>query len=236
MSAVYQRELKDYFQTMLGYVFIGAFLFLAGILFAVNNILTHNAAFNTTLNDCIYVFMLTSPLLTMRLLADEKRAKRDQLLLTSSLSLAQIVAGKYLAALSVFAVTIGLTFVYPVILLLLGSPSMVLILNGYFGFFLLGAALLAVGVLVSSITENQLSAAVGTYGFLLLFLTLDLLVSQVRSSWFSGVLQWFSVFRRFKPFQFGSFSVSSAVYYIVFSALFLFLSGMVMERRRWSGA
>ncbi|MGE5494799.1 MAG: hypothetical protein ACM3S4_05815 [Burkholderiales bacterium] len=234
MSAVFHRELKDYFNTMLGYVFIGSFLFLSGILFTVNNILALNAEFNTTLNDCIYVFMLVVPLLTMRLIAEEKKTKRDQLLLTSSLTLPAIILGKYLAAVCVFAITLCFTLVYPIILLMLGNPPVLMIINGYLGFFLIGAAFIAVGVLISTLTENQLSAAVATYGILLLFLTLDFLIAQVRSPFINTVLQWFSLFRRFEPYQFGTFSISSTIYYIAFSAVFVSLSTMMLERRRWS--
>lgn len=234
MTAVLERELQEYFKTMLGYVFIASFLFLAGLWFSVNNIRALNAEFNTTLNDCIYVLLLTAPLLTMRLLAEERKTKREQLLLTSRLSLFSIVVGKFLAAFSVFAITVCLTGVYPLLLFLLGNPSLAQIVNGYVGFLLIGAVFIAVGVFVSALTENQLTAAAGTYGLLLLFVTLDLLVAQVRVGWLTAILQWFSVFRRFKPFQFGSFSVSSAVYYLVFCSAFLFLTGMVMERRRWS--
>jgi ABC-2 type transport system permease protein len=177
--------------------------------------------------------MLTSPLLTMRLLAEEKKSKRDQLLLTSSISLTSIVLGKFFSAVSVFAVTCVITFVYPIILFVLGVPALPLILNGYLGFFLIGMAFISVGVFISALTENQLTAAVGTYGCLLLFLTLDLLITQIRLPWITTVLQWFSLFRRFKPFQFGSFSISSIVYYLVFSTVFLILTILVMEKRRW---
>ena len=233
MIAVFGREWIEYFKTMLGYAFIAAFMFLAGVFFIVNNISPLNANFNTTLNDLIYVFMLTSPLLTMRLLSEEKKTKRDQLLLTSSISLTSIVVGKFLSAVSVFAVTIAITFVYPVILAVLGSPSLPLIMNGYLGFFLIGVAFIAVGVFVSALTENQLTAAICTYGCLLLFLTLNLLISQIRVGWIVTVLQWFSLFRRFQPYQFGSFSVSSTVYYLVFIAVFVILAILVMEKRRW---
>ena len=233
MIAVFGREWIEYFKTLLGYVFIAAFMFLAGVFFVVNNIHPLDADFNTTLNDCIYVFMLTSPLLTMRLLSEEKKTKRDQLLLTSSISLPSIVIGKFFSAVSVFAITCIITFVNPIILFFLGSPTFSLILNGYLGFFLIGVAFISVGVFVSALTENQLSAAVGTYGCLLLFLTLDLLISQIRIPWIATVLQWFSLFRRFKPFQYGSFSVSSTVYYIIFIIVFIVLTILVMEKRRW---
>jgi ABC-2 type transport system permease protein len=231
MTAVFCRECLEYFKTMLGYVFISAFLFLAGVAFAAGNILTLKAEFNATLNNCIYVFMITSPLLTMRLLSEERKTKRDQLLLTSGLSTVEIVLGKFFSALCVFAVTCALTSVYPIILLMLGSPDLPLILNGYLGFFLIGAAFISVGVFVSALTENQLTAAIGAYGFLLLFLTLDLLISRVRVGWISTMLRWFSLFRRFAPYQFGSFSMSSTVYYVVFSAAFLAFSILAMEKR-----
>jgi ABC-2 type transport system permease protein len=232
-TAIFKRECLEYFKTMLGYVFIAAFLFLSGVSFAVANILPLDANFNATLSNCIYVFMITSPLLTMRLLSEEKRTKRDQLLLTSGLSAASIVLGKFLAALCVFAVACALTFVYPLILTAFGAPPVTLpILNGYLGFFLIGATFLSVGVFVSALTENQLTAAIGAYGCLLLFLTLDLLIPRARVGRLSATLQWFSLFRRFSPYQFGSFSVSSTVYYVVFSAAFLALSVLAWARSR----
>lgn len=102
MRATFEREFQEYFNTMLGYVFVSAFLFLAGVFFSVNNINELSAEFNTTLNDCIYVFLLTSPLLTMKLLSEEKKIKRDQLLMTTKTSLSFVIVGKFLAALSVF--------------------------------------------------------------------------------------------------------------------------------------
>ncbi|GHV65425.1 hypothetical protein AGMMS49587_19660 [Spirochaetia bacterium] len=235
MAAIFGRECTEYFKTLLGYVFIAAFLFLAGVLFSVGNILKLDADFNTTLNNCIYVFMFTSPLLTMRLLSEEKKTKKDQLLLTSSLSLPSIVLGKFFSALFVFVIVCVLTFIYPAILIALGAPSIPLILNGYFGFILIGAAFIAVGVFVSALTENQLAAAAGTYGILLLFLTLDLLIPQVRFPPLVTLLEWFSLFRRFKPYQFGLLSVSSTIYYLVFTAVFIVFSVLAMERRRQRG-
>ncbi|MDR3354202.1 MAG: ABC transporter permease [Synergistaceae bacterium] len=231
MTAVFRRECLEYFKTMLGYVFIAAFLFLAGAAFAAGNILPLDAEFNATLNNCVYVFMITSPLLTMRLLSEEKKTKRDQLLLTSGLSIAEIVLGKFFSALFVFAVTCALTSVYPIVLFVFGAPDLPLILNGYLGFFLLGSAFISVGMFVSALTENQLTAAIGAYGFLLLFLTLDLLIAKVKVGPISTMLHWFSLFRRFAPYRFGSFSVSSTIYYLVFSAAFLAFSILAMEKR-----
>jgi ABC-2 type transport system permease protein len=233
MIAVFARECLEYFKTMLGYIFIATFLFLSGIFFAVGNIMPLDTNFNVTLNNCIYVFMITSPLLTMRLLSEERKTKRDQLLLTSGLSLASIVVGKFMAAVCVFAAACALTFVYPAMLMIFGSPSLPVILNGYAGFFLIGTSFISVGVFASALTENQLAAAGCAYGFLLLFLTLDRLIAKSGGGVISSVLRWFSLFRRFSPYQFGSFSLSSAVYYALFSVVFIAFSVIAVERGRW---
>lgn len=232
MRATFMREFQEYFNTMLGYVFVSAFLFLAGVFFSVNNINALSAEFNTTLNDCIYVFLLTSPLLTMKLLSEEKKTKRDQLLLTAKTSLTSIIAGKFLAALSVFFVTLCCTLIYPVILFIYGSISVPLIVNGYVGFFLLGMAFISVGMFASSITESQLTSAICTYGILLLFLCMDLIVSKVHVGALASFLQWFSLFERFKTYQYGTFSIASVIYYVSFSFVFQSLSIAVMRYRR----
>lgn len=232
MRVTFVREFQEYFNTMLGYVFVSAFLFLAGVFFSVNNINALSAEFNITLNDCIYVFMLTSPLLTMKLLSEEKKSKRDQLLMTAKTPLSSIIAGKFLAALSVFAVTLCCTLIYPVILRMYGSISIPLIFNGYIGFFLLGTAFISVGMFASSITESQLTSAICTYGILLLFLCMDLLISKVHIGAAASFLQWFSLFERFKSYQYGTFGAASVVYYLSFSFVFLSLSIVVMKYRR----
>lgn len=232
MRATFVREFEEYFNTMLGYVFVSAFLFLAGVFFSVNNINALDAQFNTTLNDCIYVFLITSPLLTMKLLSEEKKTKRDQLLMTVYTPLSSIMIGKFLAALAVFAVTLGCTLVYPVILCIYGSVSAPLIVNGYIGFFFLGMSFIAVGMFASSITESQLTSAICTYGILLLFLCMDLVISRIHIGAVASFLRWFSVFERFKQYQYGTFGIASMIYYLLFSLVFLCLSIAVMGYRR----
>lgn len=232
MRATFIREFEEYFHTMLGYVFVSAFLFLAGVFFSVNNINTLDAQFHTTLNDCIYVFLITSPLLTMKLLSEEKKTKREQLLMTVCTPFSSIMIGKFLAALAVFAVTLCCTVVYPVILCIYGSAQSALIVNGYIGFFFLGMAFIAVGMFASSITESQLTSAICTYGILLLFLCLDLVISRIHVKAAASFLLWFSVFERFKQYQYGTFGIASVVYYVVFSLVFLSLGIAVMRYRR----
>lgn len=232
MKAIFEREIAEYFNTLVGYVFIASFMFFSGLLFTVNNIWTLSSDFNVTLYNCIYVFMLTSPILTMKLLAEERKTKRDQLLFTVDVSLSSIVLGKFLAAVCVFLITICCTAVYPIILFILGSVSFAMILNGYLGFILIGMVFISIGVFMSSMVENQLSAAVGTYAILFLLLCLDLFTMLINNSLVIEVLQWFSIFERFDPYQFGTFSLASGVYYLSITFIFLSISVVTMRYRR----
>ncbi len=235
MRAVYRRELQGYFLSPIAYVFIGIFMLVSGIFFAMSNVLSQQAAFNGMLGNLTFLFMLIVPVLTMKLLSEERKNKTDQLLLTAPVSLTSIVLGKYLAAVTVFLVTLVVSAIYPITLFLYGNPSLVEILNGYLGFFLLGSALIAVGLLMSGLSENQVTAAVSTFGvLLLLWLGGDVLSSLVSVDWINSVLDWFSVYNRFQNFTSGLLSITQVIYYISFSAVFVFLTIRLLESRRWS--
>ncbi len=235
MRAVYRRELQGYFLSPIAYVFIGIFMLVSGIFFAMTNVLSQQADFNGMLGNLTFLFMLIVPVLTMKLLSEERKNKTDQLLLTAPVSLVSIVVGKYLAAVTVFLVTLVVSAIYPITLFLYGNPSLVEILNGYLGFFLLGSALIAVGLLMSGLSENQVTAAVSTFGvLLLLWLGGDVLSSLISVDWINSVLDWFSVYNRFQNFTAGLLSITQVIYYISFSAVFVFLTIRLLESRRWS--
>ena len=124
MLAIYRRELQSYFFSPLGYVFMGSFLFVSGIFFAFGNIMSVSSSFGTMLSNVSFIFMLVVPILTMRLMSDERRTKTDQLLLTSPVSLWSIVVGKFFAACTVFLLTLVLTGVYVIILPAYGSSPL----------------------------------------------------------------------------------------------------------------
>jgi ABC-2 type transport system permease protein len=237
MLAIYKRELQGYFLSPLGYIFIGIFMLMAGLFFVLIDLRQGSADFVAVLGHILFQFLVLIPisLLTMRILSDERRNKTDQLLLTSPLSLTAIVLGKYLAAVTVFFITLIVSMIFPLILSFVGNPSIPAIMSAYLGFFLMGCALIAVGVFVSSITENQVVAAVATFGILLAMWLLGLaLIPIISVPWIVSVLQWFSVFDRLTPFLQGLFSVTHIVYFISFSAVFIFLAIRTVESRRWS--
>jgi ABC-2 type transport system permease protein len=288
MLAIFRRELKAYFSSPIGFIFMGFFLLLSGVLFAAGNLLSGNSSYTPLLSTLNFVFLLVVPILTMRLISEDRSQKTDQLLLTSPLSVTGIVVGKYLAAVGMFLITLVITVLYPILMSFFayGSLAWAEILGGYVGFFLMGAAFIAIGLFFSSVTDNQLIAAVVTFAALLLIYLLDWVSQFVPTDAVSGlvffclmaaalvllaylstrnlvvtiaagvvltagivllfifqnlffdsfitkVLTWFSLLKRFNDFVQGVFSLSPIVYYISFSATFVFLTIRMVERRRW---
>ena len=233
MRAIAAREVKSYFTTMIAWVFMAICLLVCGILFTSNNIRGGSASFSSVIGSISYVLILIIPLLTMRLLAEEKKNKSDQLLLTAPVSVGQIVLGKYLAALLVLLITLGITLVFPVIISVYGDPYPGEIALGYLGITLLGGTFIAIGLFVSSLTENQLTAAVSTMGILLLLWLLDSILPQISNPALNTVVAAFSLYRQFETFQLGILSLSAVLYFVSIIFLFLFFTVKVIEKRRW---
>ncbi len=190
MFAVFRRELKAYFTSPLGFAFVGFFILVAGVFFALSNLLTGNPTYTGVLSNLTFIFLFLVPILTMRLLSEEAKAKTDQLLITSPLSIAGIVMGKFLAAVAVFVITLLITVLYPVIMSFyaLGGIAWWEILGGYIGFLLMGSAFISLGLFFSSTTDNQLIAAVETFAALLLIWILDYVAQSVPSSAVAGLV------------------------------------------------
>ena len=169
MTAIYKRELKSYLTSMVGYLFIFFILVLTGIYFSAYQLGAAYPRFEYTLSALTFVFLISVPILTMRVLAEERKQKTDQLLLTAPVSVEKIVFGKYLALVAVFAIPVVIMCVYPLIMSKFGTISYASAYTGILGFFLLGCANLAIGVFMSALTESQVIAAVLTFVFLFAF-------------------------------------------------------------------
>jgi ABC-2 type transport system permease protein len=190
MLAVFRRELRAYFASPIGFVFVGFFILIAAVFFAISNLLSGNPGFTAVLSSLTFVFLFLVPILTMRLLTEETRQRTDQLLITSPLSITGIVLGKYFAAVGVFVITLLLTALFPVIMsfyALLGLAWWE-ILGGYIGFLLMGCAFISIGLFFSSLTDNPLIAAVETFAALLLIWILDFVAQSVPSDPISGLV------------------------------------------------
>ncbi len=166
MWTICKKELRSYFTSMTGYVFIAFMLLLTGIYFTAYNMNMKYPMFGYTLSSVTFAFLIITPVLTMRSLAEEKKQKTDQLLFTSPVSIGQIVLGKYLALAGVFLVPVIVMGFYPLIMSRFGTVSMPMAYSALLGFFLLGCANIAVGLFLSSVTERQIIAAVLTFAVL----------------------------------------------------------------------
>lgn len=169
MTAVYKKELKSYLTSMIGYLFIFFVLVITGIYFSAYQLMAAYPKFEYTLSTLTFVFLIGVPVLTMRVLAEERKQKTDQLLLTAPVSVGSIVIGKYLALVTVYAIPVAIMSVYPLLISNFGEISMGEAYTGILGFFLLGCANLAIGVFLSALTESQVIAAVLTFVFLFSF-------------------------------------------------------------------
>ena len=169
MTAIYKRELKSYLTSMVGYLFIFFILVLTGIYFSAYQLSAAYPKFEYTLSAITFAFLIGVPILTMRVLAEERKQKTDQLLLTAPISVWDIVFGKYLALVAVFAIPVVIMCFYPLIMSKFGTISYASAYTGILGFFLLGCANLAIGVFMSALTESQVIAAVLTFVFLFSF-------------------------------------------------------------------
>lgn len=173
MTAVYKRELRSYLTSMTGYLFIFFILLLTGIYFSAYQLDIAYPKFEYTLSAMTFVFLICVPILTMRTLAEERKQKTDQLLLTSPVSVGKIIMGKYLALVTVFAIPMAIICFYPLVMSKFGDISFGSAYTAVLGFFLLGCANLAIGVFISSLTESQVIAAVLTFVFLFAFFMMN---------------------------------------------------------------
>ncbi|MFW6313590.1 MAG: ABC transporter permease [Spirochaetota bacterium] len=188
MIAIMSREFRTYFQTPTGYIFMGLFLLVSGFFFTLGNLISGSSYFTSFLQSILFIYLLAIPLLTMRLLSEERRQRTDQLLLTSPITVTDIVLGKFFAAFVVYLLTLLVTVLYAVVVGIFGDLAVWQTVGGYIGFSLLGASFISVGILISAVSENQVSAAFFTFFALLLIWFLNLVKSVAPIDPVSGTI------------------------------------------------
>ena len=166
MLAVYKKEVRSYWTSMVGYVFIAFILLILGIYFTAYNLQYASPDFGVTLSSVTFLFLIITPILTMRILAEEKKNRTDQLLLTAPVPVWKVVLGKYLSMVTIYAIPVVISAFYPLIMGKYGVISYPMAYVAVIGFFFLGCAQIAVGLFLSSVTESQVIAAVLTFGIL----------------------------------------------------------------------
>ncbi len=188
MLAIYERELKSYFHSMTGCVFIAFLVMFTGIYFMAYNLNAGYPYFSYTLSGSLIVFLVGIPLLTMRSFSEERKTKTDQLLLTAPVSLTKVVLGKYFAMVTVLAVPNVIFCLFPLLIKLQGTAYLLVDYSSIAVFFLLGCVYLAIGMFMSSLTESQIIAFISTFGILLLLYLWDGILSFLPSSALSGMI------------------------------------------------
>lgn len=173
MTAILKKEIRNYFNTVIGWGFLGFFVLISAYFFVAQNIVTGSMNYNDTLASSLSMFMILMPVLTMRLFAEEKRQKTDQLLYCSPISVKSIVAGKFISAMILFLIGIIITFLFPVMLNQYGDVDWGLTFTGFLGYFLLGICIISVGIFISAITDNQIIAAITAFAVTFLLLMMD---------------------------------------------------------------
>lgn len=238
MTAVYKREVRAYFQSMTGPVFIAFLLAFTGIYFVAYNLSAGYPYFSYTLSGSLIVFLVGIPLITMRSFSEERRSRTDQMLLTAPVSLFGIVMGKYLAMVTVIAIPNIIFCIYPLIIQSQGVAYLTVDYISIFVFFLLGCVYAAIGMFLSALTESQIIAFVSTFGILLVLYLWDGILSLLPSSAISGlagVLIILALANVFTDITSNSIvDVTGIALYLSIAAVFVFLTVQAVQKRRWS--
>ncbi len=234
MVAILKRETRAYFDSLIGYIFLTAFFAASGIMFSVTSLQYGSTDMSGMYSGLFYILLVLIPILTMRTLSEEKRQKTDQLLLTAPLSLTSLVIGKFLSAMIIYSVGVCMTLVYAVVVSFFGAVSWLTVVGNVVGLLLLGAAFISVGIFISSLTENQVIAAIGGFAAMLALFLIGSISSIIPVKWIASILSNLAFSTRYSPFTYGVFDFSNVLFFVSATAIFLFLTVRVLERRRWS--
>ena len=249
--AIAGKELRGYFASPIAYIIIGFFALVFGYFFVASitmfmqmslqmgmpgqgQINVNSMAIRPLLQNVSVVALFVLPLITMRTYSEEKRSGTIELLLTSPLTDLQIVLGKFLGAVALYSLMLVVTWIHIGILFIYGNPEWKPIVAGYLGLLLMGASFISIGLLISSLTKNQIVAGMVTFAVLLLLWTVNWM-SESSGPTMQKVLSALSITDRFDDFSKGIIAVSHVVYYLSFITFGLFLTAKSVDSERWRG-
>ena len=224
MKAVFKKEIRAYFVSPVGYAFLIVFSLISAALLTVEMIYASQANmlqfFSNFFTRIIIVFMFLIPILTMKIFSEERKAKTDQSLFTSPVSTTGVVMGKFFAAFCIFAMAVAVTFIYVIIINLFSSVDFLVLFGNYLGLFLLGAAFISIGMFISTLTENQIIAAVISFAVMIVLISVYYL-KAFASGFFEKAIEFVSVIDRYMDFNEGLLNFSSILFFISITALVL---------------
>lgn len=233
MKAVFKREFKSYFSTPVGFIVLAAYYFFLGLYFAlIYSSGVPNVTGVMTAMSSVVVF--TMPVLTMRLMSEDRRLKVDQALLTAPVSLTSIVMGKFSAALCVFALGFAPTVIFEIIVACYVKVNLAAFLYALLGVLLFGSALISIGMFISSLTESPVVSAIMTLVVNIIVLYMSSFASMVKTEFISKIFEKAAFITAFESFGETVFSVNDVIYFASIAAAFLFLSVRSLDKRRWA--
>lgn len=233
MGAIYRREMGAFFTSGLAYVFLSVFTLVSGIFFFFGVIGSATSNMSSLFSNMFTIVLFLIPILTMKLMSEEKKNRTDQGLLTAPIGLWSIVLGKYFAALTLFIIAESVVFIYAIFIAVYGNVLWASLLGNYFAMLFLGAAFIAVGLFVSSLTENQMASAVASMLALFILYLFDSLASNISNEVIQKVMLSLSFYSRYIEFTQGVFNLSSVVFFISAAFIFNFFTVRVLDKRRW---
>lgn len=235
MGAIYKREMKAFFTSPIAYIYLAIFYLISAFYYVGSNIMGATTDMSYAFLGIFMIIMLFIPLLTMRLMSDEKKQKTDQGLLTAPINLAEIVLGKFFAATTVFLVGMAIYIPYVLVLYsLAGHLPWATIIGHFLGLLLVGASFVSIGLFVSSLTEIQIVAAIISLLINFLLYMIDVFASRVTFAPLKAVMVSVGFYNRYTEFTQGILNVTSVVFFVSVIFIFNFLTVRVLERRRWS--
>ena len=234
MVAIYKREMKSYFTSLITYFFFAVFFAVQGLLFSYLYQNGSTTVFAIPFAYPMYLTIFLIPLLTMRTISEDKRQKIDQVLLTAPVSVSAVVLGKFFACLTVYAVAISPLFVYQIIVAYFANVNWLLFIYAILGTLLLAATLIACGIFISSLTESTALAAVLTVGANIVLMFINSIISMTGIEWLTEITNAVALMDRYATFADGIFSIPDVIYYLSYIVVFIFLTVRSVEKRRWA--
>ncbi|MCQ2417744.1 MAG: ABC transporter permease subunit [Oscillospiraceae bacterium] len=234
MGAIFRREIGAFFTSSIAYIFLAVFWIFTGYFFYAGCLMSATTDMSVMFQSLFLICIFLIPILTMRLFSEEKKQKTEQGLLTAPVSLGEIVFGKYFAALTLYTIALAMPFLYALILSSFGNVEWGMLFANFLALFLLGAAFIAIGLLVSALTENQIAAAVVSFVVLMVFYMIDVINSYISNEIVTKVLDVLSFYRKYFAITCGLFNISTVVFYLSVAVVFNYFTIRVFERRRWS--
>lgn len=234
MTAILKRELGSFFHSAIGYIVLAVFYAFAGLFFYLYCLYSNSASLTNVFGNMFLVILFVVPIITMKSFSEERKQKTEQALLTSPASIFQIVMGKFLGAFVMYSICIAIFLVFALVICFFTTPQWSVVLGNFVGVLLLGAALIAIDIFISSLTESQvISAVVGVAAGLVIYM-LDSLASLVTVDFIKTIISSISFLPHYTNFTNGIFNLADIVFFASVVGIFLFLTVRVFEKKRWS--